>query len=115
MQEYLDTQVEAGEQVLWAGTTNVPVTAAPRAVVAADLGRDTGLFSVIPVMLLHTGANVISAFIPTPVDVLGGLGDMFLRGIVYWGITIVLLFVTRGTLGYAPKDTIEGLPEPELT
>ena len=24
MQAYLDTQVEAGEQVLWAGTTNMP-------------------------------------------------------------------------------------------
>jgi membrane protease YdiL (CAAX protease family) len=72
--------------------------------------------SVIPVMLLHAGANVISVFIPTPVDVLGGLGTyMFLRSIVYWGITIVLLFVTRGRLGYTSQDTIEGMPEPELT
>ena len=57
--------------------------------------------SVIPVMLLHAGTNVISAFIPTPVDVLGGLGTyMLLRGIVYWSIAIVLVIVTKGRLGY---------------
>ena len=57
--------------------------------------------SVIPVMLFHAGTNVISSFIPTPMDVLGGLGTyMLLRGCVYWGITIVLLIVTRGKLGH---------------
>ena len=57
--------------------------------------------SVIPVMLFHAGTNVISSFIPTPMDVLGGLGTyMFLRGCVYWGITIVLLIVTKGRLGH---------------
>lgn len=57
--------------------------------------------SVIPVMLFHAGTNVIGSFIPTPMDVLGGLGTfVFLRGVVYWGITIVLLIMTRGRLGY---------------
>jgi len=57
--------------------------------------------SVIPVMLLHSGTNVISSFIPTPGDVLQGLGTwFFLRGIVYWGMAIVLLVTTRGRLGY---------------
>jgi hypothetical protein len=62
--------------------------------------------SVIPVALFHAGTNVISSFLPTPMDVLGGLGTfVFLRGVVYWGITIVLLIVTRGRLGYAATDT----------
>jgi len=61
--------------------------------------------SVIPVMLLHSGTNVISNFIPTPEDVLQGLGTwFFLRGIVYWGIAIVLLITTKGRLGCARKQ-----------
>jgi len=57
--------------------------------------------SVIPVMLLHAGTNVIGSFLPTPMDVLGGLGTyMFLRGLVYWGIAIVLVFATKGRLGW---------------
>ena len=61
--------------------------------------------SVVPVMLLHAGTNVISTFIPTPADVLGGLGTyMLLRGLVYWGMAIVLLVVTKGRLGYDPPD-----------
>ena len=29
---------------------------------------------MLPVMLLHAGTNVIGSFVPTPADVLGGLG-----------------------------------------
>lgn len=62
--------------------------------------------SVIPVMLLHAGANVIGNFLPTPMDVLGGLGTyMFLRALVYWGIAIVLIIVTKGKLGCDSKET----------
>ncbi len=61
--------------------------------------------SVIPVMLFHGGTNVIDSFIPTPTDVLGGLGTfMFLRGIVYWAIAIVLLIITKGWLGSRSTD-----------
>jgi membrane protease YdiL (CAAX protease family) len=57
--------------------------------------------SVIPVMLLHAGTNVISSFIPTPMVVLGGLGSfMVLRGLVYWAIAVALTVVTKGKLGY---------------
>jgi len=57
--------------------------------------------SIIPVMLFHAGTNVISNFIPTPMVVLDGLGTwMFLRGVVYWGMAIVILIITRGRLGY---------------
>jgi membrane protease YdiL (CAAX protease family) len=75
--------------------------------------------SVIPVMLLHAGTNVIGSFIPTPEDVLGGQVDfMLLRGVVYWGIAIVLLIITRGRLGCGrlPEDPVQlkaGLAETE--
>ncbi len=62
--------------------------------------------SVIPVMLFHAGTNVIYRFIPTPADVLGGLGSfMFLRGIVYWAVAIVLLIITKGWLGSRSTDS----------
>ena len=55
-------------------------------------------------MLLHAGTNVIGSFLPTPVDVLGGLGTyVFLRGLIYWSITIVILIGTKGKLGYDPR------------
>ena len=58
-------------------------------------------YTVIPVMLLHAGVNVIGSFLPTPMDVLGSLGNyMFLRGSVYWVISIILLIQTKGRLGY---------------
>ena len=57
--------------------------------------------SVIPVMLFHASTNVIESFIPTPMVVLGGLGTtMVLRGMVYWGIAVVLLIATKGSLGH---------------
>lgn len=67
--------------------------------------------SVIPVMLLHAGTNVIGRFIPTPMDVLGGLGTyMFMRGVVYWGIAIVLIIMTKGMLGSDSTDANAGQP-----
>jgi hypothetical protein len=55
---------------------------------------------IIPVMMFHAGTNVMSSFLPTPDDVLGGAGTyMLLRGIVYWVIAIVLIIATRGRLG----------------
>jgi membrane protease YdiL (CAAX protease family) len=61
--------------------------------------------SVIPVMLFHAGTNVIGNFVPTPMDVLGGVGTyMVLRGFVYWGIAITLTVVTKGRLGWDPVD-----------
>jgi len=62
--------------------------------------------SVIPVMLLHASTNVIGNFVPTPMDVLGGLGTWtVLRGIVYWGMAIALAIVTKGRLGWDAADT----------
>lgn len=62
--------------------------------------------SVIPVMLLHAGTNVVGSFFPTPTDVLGGFGtNMFMRGTVYWVIAIVLVISTKGMLGYESPDS----------
>ena len=52
-------------------------------------------------MMFHAGTNIMSSFLPTPDDVLGGAGTyMLLRGIVYWGIAIMLLITTSGRLGF---------------
>jgi membrane protease YdiL (CAAX protease family) len=57
-------------------------------------------WNVIPVMLLHASTNVIGNILPTPTDVLDGLGTfMFLRAVVYWAIAIFLIIATKGRLG----------------
>lgn len=62
--------------------------------------------SVIPVMLLHASTNVIDNFVPTPAVVLGGLGTWtVLRALVYWAMAIVIIILTRGSLGYESTDT----------
>ena len=56
--------------------------------------------SVIPVMLLHAGVNTIGNYVPTPIVVLGGFGiEIFLRGLVYWVMAIVIVIWTKGRLG----------------
>jgi len=51
--------------------------------------------SIWPVMLFHAGTNVIDAFIPTPMNVLGTFGyGTVLRGIVYWIMAAVLFAAT---------------------
>ncbi|MBN2346739.1 MAG: CPBP family intramembrane metalloprotease [Candidatus Aminicenantes bacterium] len=61
--------------------------------------------SVLPVMLLHAGVNVIGSFLPSPSDVLGGLGTFVaLRGAVYWVLAIVILAATRGRLGHGASS-----------
>ena len=65
--------------------------------------------SVIPVMLLHAGTNVIGNFIPIPGVVLGGFGtEMFLRGSVYWVMAIVIVILTRGRVGADSNSTRPG-------
>ncbi len=61
--------------------------------------------SVIPVMLLHAGTNVIGNFIPTPDVVLNGIGtSTVLRGLVYWMMAIVIVILTKGRLGTDSSD-----------
>jgi hypothetical protein len=60
---------------------------------------------IIPVMLFHAGTSVIGSFLLTPFNVLGGVGTyLFLRGIVYWTVAVVLLAATRGRLGYTKNE-----------
>jgi membrane protease YdiL (CAAX protease family) len=62
--------------------------------------------SVIPVMLLHAGTNVIANFVPTPDVVLNGIGtSTVLRGMVYWMMAIVIVILTKGRLGCETTDT----------
>ena len=62
--------------------------------------------SVIPVMLLHAGTNVIGNFIPIPMVILDGFGtEMFLRGSVYWVMAIVIVILTKGRLGADSNNT----------
>ena len=57
---------------------------------------------VIPVMLVHAGTNVIGRYIPTPEDVMDGAGTfMVLRGIIYWILALVIIVMTKGSLGYS--------------
>ena len=54
----------------------------------------------IPLMLFHAATNVLGRYIPTPDDVLGGVGTfMMLRGIIYWAAAIVIIVATRGRIG----------------
>ncbi|TFH18061.1 CPBP family intramembrane metalloprotease [Candidatus Bathyarchaeota archaeon] len=58
--------------------------------------------SVIPVMFLHAGTNMIYHFIPAPAQVLLGFAAFIpIRGVVYWGMAIVILVGTKGRLGFA--------------
>jgi membrane protease YdiL (CAAX protease family) len=67
--------------------------------------------SVIPVMLLHAGVNVISNYLPTPTVVLGGLGTWtVLRGMVYWVMAIVIVILTKGRLGANSNKTQRRIP-----
>lgn len=66
--------------------------------------------SIFPVMLFHAGTNVIGSFLPTPGEVLGGVENfMLLRGAVYWVITLVLLMMTKGRLGYDSPDSLSAV------
>ena len=57
--------------------------------------------SVVPVMLLHASTNVIGNLIPTSMVVLDGLGTFtVLRGLAYWAMAIVIVVLTKGSLGY---------------
>lgn len=52
--------------------------------------------SIWPVMLFHSGTNVIGSFIPAPETVLHGSIDfVILRGLVYWLMAVILVILTR--------------------
>ena len=72
--------------------------------------------SVIPVMLFHQGTNHVWHYFPMPSDVISGLPDwIVLKTIVYWTIAIILVIVTKGSLGSSvERHNIKPLKRPAI-
>ena len=64
--------------------------------------------SIIPVMLLHAGSNVVSRYFPMNTQLFDSPVDEYsiIKTMVYGSIAVVLLIVTKGRLGYT-KEKIE--------
>ena len=64
--------------------------------------------SIIPVMLLHAGSNVVSRYFPMDSQIFDAPVDEFtiIKTIIYTAIAILLLILTKGSLGYK-KEEIE--------
>ncbi len=58
--------------------------------------------SIIPVMLLHAGTNVVFRYFPMETKVFDSIADEFtlIKTIVYQLIAVILLITPRGSLGY---------------
>ncbi len=58
--------------------------------------------SIIPVMLLHAGTNVVFRYFPMETKVLGNVADEFtiIKTICYFFFAIILIVITKGSLGY---------------
>lgn len=58
--------------------------------------------SIIPVMLLHAGTNVVFRFFPMEIKIFDFVADEFtvIKTIVYWLFAILLIIISKGTLGY---------------
>ncbi|OFY68594.1 MAG: hypothetical protein A2V64_10980 [Bacteroidetes bacterium RBG_13_43_22] len=64
--------------------------------------------SIIPVMLLHAGTNVVFRYFPMETSVFNNVADEFtvIKTIVYWLLAIILLVMSKGSLGYKKQVTI---------
>jgi len=64
--------------------------------------------SIVPVMLMHAGSNVVSRYFPMNTQIFDSIEDefTFIKIIVYGSIAIFLLIITKGRLGYK-KEEIE--------
>jgi len=58
--------------------------------------------SVIPVMLLHAGTNVVFRYFPMETGVFDSVSDEFtvIKTIVYCLFATIFLIISKGTLGY---------------
>lgn len=58
--------------------------------------------SIIPVMLLHAGTNVVFNYFPMQTEVFESVSDEFtvIKTIVYWLFALILIVSTKGTLGF---------------
>jgi len=64
--------------------------------------------SIIPVMLMHAGGNVVSRYFPMNTQIFDSVEDEFtiIKTIVFGSIAVILLIITKGSLGYK-KEEIE--------
>ena len=64
--------------------------------------------SIIPVMLVHAGSNVVFRYFPMNTQIFDSAKDEFtiIKTIVLGAIAIILLILTKGSLGYQ-KEEIE--------
>ena len=60
--------------------------------------------SIIPVMLLHAGTNVVFQYFPMQTKIFNSVEDEFtvIKTVVYSIFAIILLITTKGNLGYKP-------------
>jgi membrane protease YdiL (CAAX protease family) len=58
--------------------------------------------SIIPVMLLHAGTNVVFRYFPMETKVLVNVADEFtvIKTICYFFFAIILIVITKGSIGY---------------
>jgi len=63
--------------------------------------------SIIPAMLFHGGSNVVFRYFPMNSQLFENVEDEFtlIKTILYWLIAVILLIVTKGTLGYRKEKT----------
>ena len=63
--------------------------------------------SIIPVMLLHAGTNVVFQYFPMETKVFDSVADEFtmIKTIVYALFAVILVVVTKGSLGYTKITT----------
>lgn len=63
-------------------------------------------WSIIPVMLLHAGSNVVSRYFPMDTEIFASVEDEFtlIKIFVYGSIAILLLILTKGKLAYVKNE-----------
>jgi membrane protease YdiL (CAAX protease family) len=63
--------------------------------------------SIIPVMLLHAGTNVVFRYFPMETKLFDSIADEFtvIKTIVYWLFAILLLLISKGSLGFKKPFT----------
>ena len=63
--------------------------------------------SIIPAMLFHGGSNVVFRYFPMNTQLFANVDDEFtiIKTFLYWLIAIILLIVTKGTLGIRKEKT----------
>jgi membrane protease YdiL (CAAX protease family) len=64
--------------------------------------------SIIPVMLLHAGTNVVFRYFPMETKVFDSVADEFtiIKTVVYLLFAIIILIISKGTLGYGKENKI---------